>query len=470
MNNILNKELIDILNFLSEKHRPILVGGCVRDFLLGIPSKDIDVEVHGITYYELSKKLELFGKVDLVGKSFGVIKLNNEYDFSIPRKETKSGVGHKGFDVSFDNVSIKDAFKRRDFTFNAIGYDWKNSEYIDFFGGIGDLRDGQIRHINDETFVEDSLRILRAMQFQCRFGFSINDRTMSLIKNMVKQNALDELPIERISEEWRKWAVKGNHHHLIFDFLEQSGIGKRYFFGLINLKFVPQDFKHHPEGNVENHTKLVLQEALQIANREELNDDEREVLIYSALLHDIGKNWTTKIDEYGVTAHGHESAGLDTAKNILIKIGVNNKIIEKVLKLIELHMYHINFKDIIKKYDNDIFNSNIKKFVLKLQRKLSPATINELVRVIEADASGRHPLPRRCPDEAVSILNVAKNMDIDSSTKFKGLVTGKHLIEWGYTPSYEFKTILEDCIQAEIDKTFGNIEGAEIYVNSKFKK
>jgi tRNA nucleotidyltransferase (CCA-adding enzyme) len=351
MKHTIKGNLTVILNDLVKSgFKPILVGGCVRDFLLDIPSKDIDVEVYGIGYDGLLNFLSHYGKCDVVGKAFGVIKFENEYDFSIPRKEIKSGTGHKGFDIDFNVPTMEDAFRRRDFTFNAIGFNWESEEYIDFFGGIKDLQHGVIRHIDDVTFKEDALRILRAMQFQARFCFIISDDTMDLIQQMVRNNALDELPLERIAEEWKKWAVKGQDHDFIFSFLRDSSIGDKYLSELMKLKQTKQDKYHHPEGDVERHTKLVLNEANEISNRDKISDDEKEVLIFSALLHDIAKpictDFCERDGEIRITSHGYESAGVPIAKKILKRIGVRKEISDKILKLIEFHMYSINFKNI----------------------------------------------------------------------------------------------------------------------------
>ena len=176
-NLILNPDIAKILVKLNEIGcTPLLIGGCVRDAYLGIKPKDIDIEVYGISYADLEQFLSKYGRVDIVGKSFGVIVFNHfefsdcgdktKYDFSIPRKENKLGVGHKGFDITLDsNLSVKEASSRRDFSMNALAYDPITDELHDYYGGINDLDNKIIRHTSD-AFSEDSLRILRAMNFQ----------------------------------------------------------------------------------------------------------------------------------------------------------------------------------------------------------------------------------------------------------------------------------------------------------------
>jgi len=158
-----------IVSILNERgHRALIIGGAVRDALLGIAPKDIDIEVYKISYEELEKILSEYGSVDLVGQTFGVILFkpagsDMTYDFSIPRKENKVGIGHKGFKIFFDkDMTIKEAGARRDFTWNALAYDPLENKIYDYFGGVKDLEDKIIRHTSD-AFSEDALRVLRCM-------------------------------------------------------------------------------------------------------------------------------------------------------------------------------------------------------------------------------------------------------------------------------------------------------------------
>ena len=182
------------------------VGGCVRDKNLGLENKDIDVEMYGLDLGEIREILEKFGKIDLVGASFGIYKIHGvDIDFCFPRKETLIGKGHKDFEVSIEPyISTKDAAQRRDFTINSIMQDVNTGEIIDHFDGIGDLKRKIIKHIDDGTFMEDPLRVLRACQFSARLGFEIDERTVELCKKI----DITTLPIERIYEEIKKGFMK----------------------------------------------------------------------------------------------------------------------------------------------------------------------------------------------------------------------------------------------------------------------
>ena len=184
----------------------LFVGGCVRDHFLGIETKDIDIEVYGLSYKQILKILKPHFHVGWVGQSFGTVKVDNEIDLSLPRTESKTGTGHTGFDVVSDpflNPTV--ALSRRDFTINAIGIRIDDT-VIDPFHGLDDLHKGILR-APTEAFCEDPLRVLRGMQFAARFGFEMEPQTVELCRRVLPE--FETLSAERIWSEWEKWAVKG---------------------------------------------------------------------------------------------------------------------------------------------------------------------------------------------------------------------------------------------------------------------
>ena len=198
--SILEDILIDLQKIGAT---PILVGGSVRDFFLNIPIKDYDIEIFGIDSLEIiQKSLEKFGSVKLVGKSFGVLTLRvdeYDFDFALPRTEEKIGSSHQDFLVTTNsNLSFKEAAIRRDFTINSIGYDYFTKEFLDPFDGLNDLKNRVLKHIDDKTFIEDSLRVYRAVQFCARFDLKLDEKTFELCKKIVQSNELFFLPKERI--------------------------------------------------------------------------------------------------------------------------------------------------------------------------------------------------------------------------------------------------------------------------------
>ena len=180
--------------------RALVVGGWVRDRLMGRDVKDIDVEVFGVPAGRLKALLESLGRVETVGESFQVFKAG-DVDVSLPRRESKSGRGHRGFEVTGDpGMSAEDAARRRDFRVNAILWDPLTDEYLDPFDGRGDIARRVLRVVDPATFADDSLRALRAMQFAARFGFALDDEARALCRAM----PLDDLPAERIWGEVEK--------------------------------------------------------------------------------------------------------------------------------------------------------------------------------------------------------------------------------------------------------------------------
>ena len=196
----LPEELQRLLREVPSLARAYLVGGCVRDSLLGIAHKDFDLEVYGVDYETLARELSVYGRVDLVGKSFGGIKFSSargdQWDFSLPRRDSKVASGHQGFQIEFDpDISPKEAASRRDFTINALAFDPRTGDYLDFFGGRADLRNRVLRHTSP-AFVEDPLRVLRGMQFAARFDLTPALETVELCRSISR--TFSELAVERV--------------------------------------------------------------------------------------------------------------------------------------------------------------------------------------------------------------------------------------------------------------------------------
>ena len=466
------RELIQKLN--KQGHRALIVGGAVRDALLGIAPKDIDIEVYNISYNDLMQFLSHFGKVNLVGKKFGVIKFHPtgsemDYDFSIPRKENKVGIGHTEFEIIFDkDMSPKDAALRRDFTINSLGYDPIENKIYDYFGGQEDIKQGIIRHTSN-AFKEDFLRILRAMQFSSRFGFTVHPDTVKEIREMLKTNEFEELSKERIFEEWMKFAEKGVRHDLIFQFLRDTTLIYKYP-ELKLLKETPQDEIYHPEGDVEIHTSMTLTEMDKIIERENISGKEKAILVLSILFHDVAKSKTTasifKKDSSGVermviTSHGHEAMGGEMVKEILPRMGFHEELITPISNLVANHLAGVSIKMIPSR-------SGQLKAVKKLSRRLYPATIKQLLYVMEADSKGRggnqHVVMGR------SILEELSE-ELDLQTKaYQPILMGRHLIEAGLKPSPQFKEILDKSFEAQEIGEFSDVEGAKEWLENYLNK
>lgn len=205
--------------------KPLVVGGAVRDAFTGKPSKDVDIEVlGGIDPDHLERTLAAHHRVDAVGKSFGVLKVTaangEDFDVSLPRTESKAGTGHRGFAVTVDpNLTVEQAFARRDFTINAMGTA-PDGTLIDPFGGARDLRDGVLRHTSP-AFAEDPLRVLRGMQFAGRFGMTMHPETAELARSLKGERST--IATERIWTEFEKMAGKASAPSRSLAVLRQTG-------------------------------------------------------------------------------------------------------------------------------------------------------------------------------------------------------------------------------------------------------
>lgn len=439
-------------------HRVFLAGGAVRDALLDntCPPKDLDFEVYGITYPELAEKLSAYGRVDLVGKSFGVVKLTVEgeiHDFSLPRRDSKTGAHHRDFEIQFDPaIDPREAAARRDFTINAMSWDPLTGELLDFFDGQSDLASGILRATSD-AFAEDPLRVLRGMQFACRFNLTLDPGTARKARSIAGQYST--LATERVAEEFMKWATKSSHPGLIGEYLRDTD-WLIHFPEIANLYGTPQDPQWHPEGDVGVHTMFVLDEAARVAARDGLTGDERAELVFAALTHDFAKPATTELREKDGamrwTSWGHEPAGGPMARTFLERIGIKPSIRETVAKLVEHHLVHHSIAP-----PGQAITS---RAVRRLAVRLAPASIEQLVRLIEADASGRPPLAKGIPNGAQALLTAAQHEAVSTRPQ-PALILGRHVLPYfGNKPGKQIGEITRAAFEAQTDGAFSTEEEA----------
>lgn len=330
------KEIIkaeEIATLVSQKGgRSFYVGGFVRDRLCGQETKDVDVEIHGIHPAELETILDSVGERLEYGKSFGIYGLKGyDIDIAMPRKEKCRGTGHRDFDVFVDPfIGTMKAAVRRDFTVNAMMQDVLTGEIIDHFGGQADLQNGVIRHVQEETFVEDPLRVLRAAQFASRFGFSVCEETIALCRTM----DVNALARERIVGEMKKALLKAEKPSVFFEVLRQMHKLSEWFPEVEALIGVPQNPVHHPEGDVWVHTMQVLDAA--VGSRDRVQNPFGFML--SALAHDFGKVICTEEKNGVLHAYEHETKGLPLVEKFLSRLTDEAALMRYVLNLCELHM------------------------------------------------------------------------------------------------------------------------------------
>ena len=293
-----------VLDSLSKKGRIYLVGGIVRDYLLyhQVDYHDVDVEIYDLEIEEIDAILSKYGHVNRIGKSFGILKLDTlpHFDFAMPRKESKSGKTHREFDVTVcKNLDLKEACRRRDFTINAFMYDYKNDQILDFYNGKVDLQKGILKMIDEKTFQEDPLRILRLAQFMARFEMKADKKTKEVCQRMVQKGELDYLSKERLLQEYTNLLLS-IHPSIGLKFLLEIGA---IIEPLETLVTCPQRLDFHPEGNVMNHTLLVVDLAALCRQK----TSWPLAFMWSALLHDIGKPLVTTPEG---KAPGHNESGV----------------------------------------------------------------------------------------------------------------------------------------------------------------
>jgi tRNA nucleotidyltransferase (CCA-adding enzyme) len=403
----------------SVRPRVMIVGGFVRDTLRGSNPKDADVEVFGVGSDKLVEVLqELFGSesVNEVGKSFGVIKValpgGLELDVSIPRIDSRGvGAGHKDIEVKGDpNLSIIEAQRRRDFTINALSMDVLSGEIIDSFGGKEDLQKGILRLVDEKTFKDDPLRVMRGVQFVARFGLTVEPKTFSFMKEMVANGALDHLPAERICGEMEKLLTKSEKPSVGLELMRDLGILERHFPELNNMIGCEQDPFFHPEGDVWIHTKLVVDAAAMLFEKRfpcpsETAEGEYKKIKFSvmlgALLHDVGKLSVTKRGDDGkIHSFDHETAGIEPARAFLKRLNVSEEVLDVVLRIVRLHSLPGDQGELFfaGKMSEDQYKKATKRFLDRLQLDQNRSFPWQAFLVVcEADYFGCNPKKDKPP-------------------------------------------------------------------------
>lgn len=308
------------------------VGGYVRDLLMGEAGKDLDIEVHGLTPDVLKGILDSLGTRLDIGESFGIFGLRGySLDIAMPRKEACRGKGHRDFDIFVDpHIGTLGAARRRDFTVNAMMQNVLTGEIIDHYGGRADLERGIIRHVDDESFAEDPLRVLRGCQFAARFEFEIAPETVTLCREM----DLSSLPRERILGETQKALLKADRPSVFFEELRRMDQLDIWFPELKSLIGIEQNPRYHTEGDVWVHTMMVLDQSARL--REYAKNSLGFML--SALCHDYGKAVCTEIIKGEIHCYGHETKGLPLVRSFMQRITNEVELKRYVLNMAEYHM------------------------------------------------------------------------------------------------------------------------------------
>ncbi len=419
--------------------RALLVGGCVRDRLLGSNPKDIDIECFGIAPDRLKALLSERFDLDLVGASFGVLKLSGlDIDVAIPRRETKLGLGHRAFEMEYDpSLTVRDASARRDFTVNAIYLDPLTDELVDPWNGRADLERRILRHVS-EHFSEDPLRVLRGMQFVARFGLTPAPETVAVCRAMDPEG----LASERLFGEWSKLLLRGKRISAGLSFLRDTGWVKHYP-ELDRLIGCEQDPAWHPEGDVWNHTLCCL-DAFAAARTGE--DDEDLIVGLAVLCHDFGKPACTSYDPVRkrIRSLGHDECGVEPTLSFLRRLTNEERLLREVPPLVRMHMRPFAM------WKDKASDGAIRRLAAKVVR------IDRLLRVAAADDMGRPPFPSE-PAPLAWLAEQAKRLAVEDSAP-KPIVMGRHLVDLGMKPGPDFGRILTALYEAQLDGKFSDLE------------
>lgn len=454
--------------------RTFYVGGCVRNKIMKnlghtVEETDIDLEVYGIPKEELGEILSSFGKVNFVGKAFGVFKLSlpdmeKEIDIALPRREIlgrkiekdkviilpsdeavnivrdmypeyqikicpNERFGHKDFLIISDPyLSFIEGASRRDFTINAILMDALTGEIIDPFGGVEDIKKKVIRATSPKAFIEDPLRVYRAIQFAGRFGFRIDEET----KSLCRQTNTSTLPKERIYKEVEKLLIKSPRPSIGLRYMEELGILSKFPL-LEEMVGCPQDPDHHPEGSVWEHTLMVVDEA---AKQKHKSKDPISFM-WAALLHDIGKPQTTSLVQGRITSYGHDKVGGELAVEFLKTLTDEKKLLSSVRTLVENHMKPILFYQV----RDSIKEGAFRRLALKVD-------LDELSLLSLCDRLGRKGVDKESElTEWRWFVDKYKSMVCKPSP----IITGKLLISLGYSPGPMIGKIIKDCFEKQLD-------------------
>ncbi|NNE65710.1 MAG: HD domain-containing protein [Pyrinomonadaceae bacterium] len=423
--------------------RALLVGGCVRDELMGLQPKDWDFEVYGIDPDSLKEILEPLGSVNAVGEVFTVYKLDRDIDVAIPRREKKVSKGHRGFEVEGDpSMSYEEASRRRDFTVNSILKDVLTGEVIDCYDGREDIKAEVLRMVSKDTFAEDSLRVLRAAQFAARLGFDIEAETVSICREI----DVTDLPSERIWGELEKLLLKAEKPSKGLKWIYDFGVAEQIFPEMEALVGVEQEEEWHPEGDVDVHTLLVVDEARKLID--DLDYPRQVAVMLGALCHDFGKPATTEFIDGRIRSLAHDEAGIEPTHSFLDRLNIHTldgfDVRKQVVALVRDHLKPGMFYKVRDEIGDGAFR--------RLARKVEP---DLLYRVARADSLGRNApwIPKEKWFDAVPqewFLSRVKELEVEKRPP-EPILKGRHLISMGLEPSKQFGSILNSVYERQLD-------------------
>lgn len=440
--------------------RAFLVGGTVRDRLMGATAdaRDHDLEVYGVDGAALKALLEKLGKVKTVGEAFAVYKVG-DVDVSIPRRDSKTGKGHKGFTIVGDpTMTVEEAARRRDFTINAMMIDPLTGDVVDPYGGQADLKAKRLRAVDPATFVEDSLRVLRGMQFAARFEFEIDPATVALCRTI----PLDDLPSERIWGEFEKLLTRSRKPSIGLQAGLDMGVMDKLFPDFKALVGCPQEPAWHPEGDVWVHTLQAID--LAVGYVDDLPYPKRLAVLLGTLCHDLGKPPTTKVIDGRIRSLEHEAAGIAPTERVLDRLNIHTldgyELRRQIVALVDNHLK----PGVFYKEGAKVGDAAFRRLALRCELDL-------LYRVAKADTLGRVAPGAKPPnaDAQEWFLGRAKSLNVTQGGE-KPLLLGRHLIELGMKPGPEMGVITDQVYELQLEGKVRTLEDAQAEARKLLKR
>lgn len=439
--------------------RAVIVGGYVRDLMLGKHPKDADVEVYGVEPKALLELVrQLFGHVDILGQSFGILKVvlgqGFELDIAIPRKEAKVGAGHKGFIIESDpGLSFREAARRRDFTINAMALDPLTGLVHDPYNGLDDLAKDILRVVDEDTFQEDPLRVFRGVQLAARLEYTIEPKTRHLLQQMVDRGDLDQLSYERVTDEWKKLLLKARKPSVGLELLREFGIVKKYYPELHALIATQQEPEWHPEGSVWIHTGMVVDEAAKLIRQggREFKIEEALTVMLGALCHDLGKAITTRIEDGRIRSKGHEEAGEIPARSFLGNFIFGNETVDQIVKITRDHLKTTRYWLSLEKGEVD--EKQYANILRRLLRRLDGVPVEVFLAVTEADKRGRGVIDAQTApyiEGDVFRATLAK-YDLEAQAKTPLVSGGELIAKFSLTPGPKIGDLMKIIEEARDD-------------------
>jgi len=418
-----------------EGHQAFLVGGCVRDLVLGLEPADYDVA----TDASPEQVLRLFPGSLAVGAKFGVVLVTrngNKVEVATFRRDIGYSDGRHPDQVVY-TTTAEDDVSRRDFTINGLLMRHNTDEVLDFVGGRADLKAGIIRAIGDpeRRFTEDKLRMLRAIRFAARFGYAMESETFAAMQTHAPE--IHSVSAERIHEELSKLLTEGSARRG-FELLESSGLLQQVLPEISVMRGVPQPPEYHPEGDVWIHTRMML---------EGLPTGASRTLAWGVLLHDVGKPATFRpaaATGDRIRFDGHVEVGVRMAGEICKRLKFSNEDTAQVQALVANHM---KFKDV-----SQMRKSTLKRFV-----RLPHFDEHMELHRLDCLASHRHL-------DAYRMVQTFLTETPPEQVRPIRLLTGDDLNEMGYAPGPEFQTILSALEDAQLEGSISTADDARAFV------